>query len=125
LFDVLTIDDMSHPDQSPEPFPRDHLMRKLRSLLATTPTKLTRLQFAVVFVEPREFRGRAYGGAVHGFIVAGLPALPGCLRQFGVAKLFATTNVRAGMSMAIDEQVLNISEWLREAAVGDVVRCPT
>lgn len=99
-------------------------MYKLRNLLKGVPTKLKRIEFAVAFIEPREFRSRAYGGTIYGFIAGSIPLVPDCFRQFGVAKLYNTSSVQAGIALAIEEQAPRIAEWLKEADAGNSLRCP-
>jgi hypothetical protein len=123
VFDALSIESLPHPDQSPLTFPTTYFNRRLQQELGSGSTSIRQIRLGVVFVEPRESRGRASGGTVIGYVLISLPSLPGCSRQFG-GPSYTFDNASTALMGAVNDAAPDIATWIQRASSGEDLTCP-
>lgn len=101
-----------------------YLRIRLGQALGQTSYGPGRVRISVTFVEPSQYRARATGGAIIGYLYVSLPALGGCSRRFGVAETYDYATPELGMMKAIDSHASEIAEWLKQATENGGLECP-
>ncbi|MEQ1619171.1 MAG: hypothetical protein ABL883_12610 [Terricaulis sp.] len=123
VFDALSIEGLSHPEQSPLVFQTAFFNRRLQQELGASSTPIPQIRLQVAFIEPRASRASAPIGTVIGYFLVSFPNLPNCTRQFG-GPSYAFPDANTGMMGAVNDAAPDIAHWIERASREEVLTCP-
>lgn len=122
LADVISIENLDHPERSSLGFPMSYFRTSLGHALRDRETTIPSLRIAVAFVEPRAQRSQAQPGTAIGYVLVALPSVPRCERRFGDGR-YTTARGDEAVMRAVAETSPEIADWLARASQ-EPLTCP-